>query len=47
MAISQVFLSDSKSGRCSSTSEMRLFRFYEAKNIGRRAYGCLHTPPRR
>ncbi|KAL0717696.1 hypothetical protein Bca4012_067018 [Brassica carinata] len=33
MANSQVFLSDLKSGRCSSTVEFRLLSFLEARNI--------------
>ncbi|CAH8367856.1 unnamed protein product [Eruca vesicaria subsp. sativa] len=32
MAMSRVFFSDLKSGRCSSTVEVRLLRFWEARN---------------
>ena len=35
MAISKVFFSDLKSGKCSSVVEARLLRFWEARNVKR------------
>ncbi|CAN7118990.1 unnamed protein product [Brassica rapa subsp. narinosa] len=35
MAISRVFFSDLKSGKCSSVAEARLLRFWEARNVKR------------
>ncbi|CAN7046759.1 unnamed protein product [Brassica oleracea var. botrytis] len=35
MALSYIFLSDLKSGRCSNTAEVRLLRFWEARNTGK------------
>ncbi|KAL0644628.1 hypothetical protein Bca4012_042918 [Brassica carinata] len=35
MAMTKVFFSDLKSGRCSSIVEARLLRFWEAKNLKR------------
>lgn len=35
MAITKVFFSDLRAGRCSSVVEARLLRFWEAKNVKR------------
>ncbi|WZZ89344.1 hypothetical protein YC2023_117923 [Brassica napus] len=35
MALTKVFFSDLKTGRCSSVVEARLLRFWEAKNVKR------------
>ncbi|CAF2132783.1 unnamed protein product [Brassica napus] len=35
MAISRVFFSDLKSGKCSSVAEARILRFWEARNVKR------------
>ncbi|CAH8337466.1 unnamed protein product [Eruca vesicaria subsp. sativa] len=33
MALFNIFLSDMRSGRCSDTVEVRLLRFWEARNV--------------
>ncbi|CAH8392912.1 unnamed protein product [Eruca vesicaria subsp. sativa] len=42
MALSTVFLSDLKAGRCSSAVKVRLFRFWEGRNLDQRELMCIN-----
>ncbi|CAN7001974.1 unnamed protein product [Brassica oleracea var. botrytis] len=48
MANGMVFLSDLQTGRSSSSVQVRLLRFWEARNVrrGGEAYGSRHAPSR-